>query len=62
MNNKYCIWRKSNEDLFFDLPKKERVNLIMAINNSEVIHFSSKRQNTDEEIFTNFIIDLYNKF
>lgn len=61
MNNNYRLWRHKNQEIYFDIPKKERINLIMAIKENDVIHYSFNKENTNDKIFNEFMISLYNK-
>ena len=50
-NNNYRIWRQKEEDVFFQIPKKERVNLVMAISEDEVLHYYFAKKNINKKFF-----------
>lgn len=54
-NNNYRCLRKTNEEIYFNAYKKERSNLILAVDENNAIYWEIKRENTTEEIFLNFI-------
>ena len=57
-NNNYKIWRKPKEEIYFDLPKKEKVNLLMTVSDDDVIYYSFIKENTNEKIFIKYMEDL----
>jgi transposase len=60
-NNNYRIWRFPNQEIFMKTPKKERINLIMGVSDSEVIHYCFNKENTNEKNFADFILSLNEK-
>ena len=54
-------WRKRNQDIYLKFPKKEKVNLIMAISKDSAIHYVFNKENTNESNFSDFIEKLYDK-
>ena len=54
-NTHYHCWRMTDEHIFFGNSKKEKINLIAAINKSSVIYYELNDSNTSSDIFLNFM-------
>lgn len=54
-NNNYYCWRKPEENIFGLIGKRERLNLIMAIDENSVVYYEINSESTTEDKFYNFI-------
>ena len=50
-NNDMRVWRKPNEDIYAPISKKEKLNLILSVNENGVVYFELNRENTKESNF-----------
>ena len=62
-NNNFFTWRKKNEDIKGGTKKeiKDRLNLILAIDDSKVISYKLTKDSIDHHIFIEFLEDMINK-
>lgn len=60
-NNNYKVWRKSDQNIYYNLGSNKRKNLIAAIDENNVLSYSINDNNTDEKIFLEFMIKLKEK-
>ena len=60
-NNHYRCWRYKNETIYFGNKKNEKSNLLLAIEEDKVIHYSLTQENTNSEIFLEFMKELVKK-
>ncbi len=58
INNNFRTWIKPGDDIFCDIEKRKRYNLIMGINADGIIHYELLRDNVNEEIFIKFVENL----
>lgn len=58
INNNLRTWIIPGENLYSRIENKKRCNLIMAINENGVVHYTLNEKNTNDEIFQEFIQDL----
>ena len=50
-SNNIQTWRKSNEVIYEDIPKKEKLNLILTVSKDDVIYFELNEDNTNQDNF-----------
>ena len=50
---------KKNEEIFFNLGTKSKRNLKLTVSADKIIHYKIIEKNIDEEIFMNYIKELY---
>lgn len=60
-NNNYKCWRKYWEQIYFGQNNKGKINLLLAVSKDEIIHYELTNQNTNSEIFLNYIKNLNKK-
>lgn len=60
-NNHFRCWRRKEESLFFSQNKKNKKNLILAIKKDDIIYYEILENNTNSNIFHNFIEKLVDK-
>ena len=60
-NNHYRCWRYKNEAIYFGNKNIEKDNLLLAIGVDKVIHYSLTQENTNSEIFLEFMKGLSKK-
>lgn len=63
-NNKYYSWREAKEQIYAG-PKnknKDRLNLILAVSNKNVIHKKFLNGSVNSDIFLDFLKEMYNNF
>ena len=60
-NNHYRCWRYKNEEIYFGNKKNEKNNLLLAIGVDKVIHYYLTQENTNSEIFLEFMKELVKK-
>jgi len=60
-NNNYKVWRKTDQNIYYNLGSNKRKNLIAAIDENRVLTYSINNNNTDEKIFLEFMIKLKEK-
>ena len=53
--NSMKVWRKSDEDIYENIGKKEKTNLILAVNEDGVIYYEINKDNTKEDNFLSFM-------
>ena len=54
-NNNFRCFRKSDENIYFNIENTKKLNLIMAIDNSSVIYFEINYETTTQESFLKFM-------
>lgn len=54
-NNNYYCWRRAEDNIFGFIGKRERLNLIMAIEENSVVYYEINDESTTEDKFYNFI-------
>ena len=59
LNTNFRVWRSREKDYFSKVGKKERLNLVMAVNNDRIIHYHLTNENTNSDNFLNFMNELY---
>ena len=57
-SNNIQAWRKSNEVIYEDIPKKEKLNLILTVSKDDVIYFELNEDNTNQDNFLIYIKNL----
>ena len=62
-NNKNVIkfWRKPFDDIYENLPKKERINLILSVYEEGILYYELNNLNTKEENFIKYMKNLFQK-
>ena len=60
-NNHYRCWRYKNEAIYFGNKKNEKNSLLLAKGVDKVIHYSLTQENTNSEIFLEFMKELIKK-
>ena len=60
-NNNYRCIRKKDEQIYFNFLKKERRNLLLAVDDEAPIYWQITKENTTEKIFLNCISKLKEK-
>lgn len=60
-NSNLKIWRKENEIITAEFPKKERYNLILSVYEKGVLYHQINKDNTNENTFLNYMINLIMK-
>jgi hypothetical protein len=60
-NNNFKTWRKKEETIYYNIKNTKRKNLIAAVGENSLIHYSVNEANTNEEVFINFMKELKNK-
>jgi len=60
-SNTMKVWKKSDEDIYENLGKKEKTNLILAVNEDGVIHYEINKENTKEDNFLSYMENLLKK-
>ena len=58
-NNNFKIWRKNEEEIYYDIKDSKKVNLILAVSQSKIIYYKITTSSTNEEIFKIFMDELY---
>lgn len=59
-NNNFYTWRNQKEEIYCKIDDKKRINLIMAVGVKKIYHFELNRNNTNNMVFKNFMINLIN--
>ena len=59
-NNNFYTWRNQTEEIYCKINDKKRINLIMAVGVKKIYHFELNRDNTNNIVFKNFMINLIN--
>lgn len=57
-NNNYRTWRQTNEVIYYNIDNKKTKNLIAAIDEKDIIYYQFNDDNTNENIFLNFMENL----
>ena len=60
-NNNFKMWRKGDQDIYFDIKENKKVNLILAVTSSKVVYYKITNDTTNSEAFTLFITELLDK-
>lgn len=58
MNNHYRCWREKSETIYFGDAIKNKKNLILAVGQDEAIHYKLTEENTNTEVFLQFLKEL----
>ena len=53
-NNNYYCWRKSDQQIFGELGIRQRLNLLMAINENSIVYYGINNKSTNEDRFFKF--------
>lgn len=57
-NNNYRTWRKKDEVIYYNIENKKPKNLIAAVGENEIIYYEINDENTNENVFLNFMKNL----
>ena len=57
-NNNFRFFRKHDEQIYFNFKNFSKLNLIMAIDDINIIHFEINKENTNQDIFLQFMKNL----
>lgn len=58
--NNFRTWRKKDESIYFNLGNTKKKNLIAAIDDSNLLYYTINDENTNEQIFLDFMVNLKN--
>lgn len=53
-NNNYYCWRKKDDQIFGDLGTRQRLNLLMAVNEDSIVYYEINYESTNEDRFFKF--------
>ena len=53
------MWRKNDEEIYFDITDTKKVNLILAVTQSKVVYYQITSTSTNEDTFKKCMEDLY---
>lgn len=54
-NNHYKCWRYANQNIYHNISKPQRSNLLLIVRESKVIYFEINKKGTNQEIFLEFL-------
>ena len=57
-NNNYRTWRRQDETIYYSIENRSSKNLIAAVGENNVIYYEINDENTNENIFLNFMKNL----
>jgi DNA-binding PadR family transcriptional regulator len=60
-NNNYKLWRKSDQNIYYNLGCNKKKNLIAAVDENNIIYYTINEDNTDEAKFLDFMKKLKEK-
>jgi hypothetical protein len=58
ISNNYHCWRKPQQEIYINQDKKLKLNLIMAVNKYEFIHYQLNKENTNANMFIEFLKEI----
>jgi hypothetical protein len=53
-NNNMKLWRKEEQDIYFDIQESKKINLILVASSSKIIHYKMSYDSTNEKNFKCF--------
>lgn len=60
-NDNLKMWRRNDQDIYYKIGDNKKLNLLLAVTSSKVIHYKITKEATNSENFENFMNELNKK-